>query len=164
VLTCCKIDGYQNFCASNNDCCAGNCGTQFNQGTCCTVSGGDCNLSDPGTCCGATFYTKGLGNSEGFASSRVSYSSRVYKHQLHSMALVRIGVNLGERGLLPPSGAVSKEHFKALEKLQGLIGVVEKKDEGLVLQIMVISSHNHSHRKRRRRGVQMITSRIYNSR
>jgi hypothetical protein len=46
------------------------------------------------------------------------------------MALVRIGVNLGERGLLPPSGAVSKEHFKALEKLQGLIGVVEKKDEG----------------------------------
>ena len=42
------------------------------------------------------------------------------------MALMRIGASLGERGLLPPIGPVSKEDMAALEDVQGLVGVVEK--------------------------------------
>ena len=46
--------------------------------------------------------------------------------QLDAMAMARIGASLHERGVLPAIGPVSKDDMASLQRVGGLIGIVEK--------------------------------------
>lgn len=71
-------------------------------------------------------------------------SAPTWSSQLDSMALVRIGATLGERGVLPPIGPVEKEDYAVLETVQALVGIVESKecDESLMGQPMLQDASN----------------------
>ena len=60
--------------------------------------------------------------------TRYIRSAPTWCAQLDSMALVRIGADLGKRQFLPPLGPVDKKDFEALETIQALVGIVESKE------------------------------------
>jgi hypothetical protein len=54
------------------------------------------------------------------------YRVPTWSDQLDAMAMARIGASLGNRGVLPAIGPVSKRDFDVLQTMGGLIGIVEK--------------------------------------
>lgn len=57
------------------------------------------------------------------------YHIPTWSGALDAMAIARIGASLGQKDVLPPIGPVSKKDYEALKDVDGLIGIVESKED-----------------------------------